>query len=137
MYAKSLVCSVSADQTIRFWDFDVTGARQPVFTFYGNHEKLDSLSTIATTEDNDYLVTGDTAGCMKMWDLTNFKFRVDYTSDKIVDRWFIQAHRRVINCLQIVEMSNPETGRAQKFIVSSSNDHNIHLTRFEDGLHIG
>lgn len=123
---------------IRFWDFDVTSssARQPVFSLYGDHDKLDALTSITTTEeDNDYFVTGDTAGCMKMWDFTNFNFRVDYTSENIVERWFIQTHKRVINCIQIVSV-NREDG-AELFIVSSSNDHNIHLTRFTDGVHIG
>lgn len=84
---------------IRFWDFDPTNTRQPVFTLYGDHEKLDALSSIATTLDNKYLVTGDTAGCMKMWDFSRFQFRVHHTSDYIDERWFIQAHRRVINCI--------------------------------------
>lgn len=44
--------SVTADQMIRFWDFDVVGTKQPAFTLYGDHEKTDSLSAIGTTEDN-------------------------------------------------------------------------------------
>lgn len=84
---------------IRFWDFDPTNTRQPVFTFYGDHQKLEALSAIATTADNKYLLTGDTAGCIKKWDFTNFKFREDHTSDKIGEKWFIEAHRRVINCI--------------------------------------
>lgn len=89
LYEKELVVSVSADQMIRFWNFDPTSSRQPCFTLYGNHEKLDSLTSINTTSDNNYLVTGDTAGCIKLWDLTNFTFRVDHNPDKIIERWFI------------------------------------------------
>ena len=137
LYAKKMIVSVSADQMIRFWDYNVSSTRQPVFTLYGAHEKVDSLSAIATTEDNNYLITGDTAGCMKMWDFNDFTFKVDHTSDNIVERWFIQSHKRVINCLQIVKVKGGENGEGQKFIVSSSNDHNILMTRFEDGLHIG
>ena len=47
--------SVTADQKIRFWDFDVTSGKQPVFTLYGDHDKLDSLTAVATDEDNDFL----------------------------------------------------------------------------------
>jgi WD40 repeat protein len=83
MYVHQLVVSVSADQKIRFWDFDVTSGRQPVFTLYGEHEKLDSLSAIATTDDNNWLITGDTSGNLKLWDFTDHKFRVDLTSDNI------------------------------------------------------
>ena len=49
LYKKEILVSVSADQTIRFWNFDITKGRQPVFTLHGDHEKLDSLSAIATT----------------------------------------------------------------------------------------
>ena len=122
---------------IRFWDYDVTSSRQPVFTLYGAHEKIDALSAIATTEDNDFIITGDTAGSMKLWDFSKFRFRVDHALDDNAERWFVQAHRRVINCLQVVPVKNEETGKVMRFIVSCSNDHNIHLTRFEDGLHIG
>lgn len=48
----------------------MTGSKQPVFTLYADHEKLDSLTSIATDEDNDYIVTGDTAGSMKLWDIS-------------------------------------------------------------------
>lgn len=74
---------------IRFWDFDPSSARQPVFTLYGDHDKLDSLSTITSTQDNNHIITGDTSGNMKMWDFTNFTFRVDHTSENIVEKWFI------------------------------------------------
>lgn len=135
LYKKEILVSVSADQTIRFWNFDITKGRQPVFTLHGDHERLDSLSAIATTMDNNFLVTGDTAGCLKMWDLTNFRYSIDHTSENIIEKWFIQAHRRVINCIQVVEIEKQADG--EKFIVSSSNDHNVHLTRFSDGVHIG
>ena len=137
MYVHQLVVSVSADQKIRFWDFDVTTGRQPLFTLYGEHEKLDSLSAIATTDDNNWLITADTAGSMKLWDFTDHKFRVDLTSDNIHQVWFIQAHRRVVNCINIVEIGHGDGAGKEKFIVSSSNDHNIQLTRFIDGVHIG
>ncbi len=46
-------------------------------------------------------------------------------------------HRRVINCINIVEINHGEDAEKEKFIVSSANDHNIQLTRFKDGVHIG
>ena len=103
---------------------------------FGAHEKLDSLTAIATTSDNNFLVTGDTAGSMKLWDITDFKFRIEHNSDNIIELWFIQVHKRVINGLEVVELVSGEDDKPRKFIVSCSNDHNIHLTRF-DGVHIG
>jgi hypothetical protein len=82
-------------------------------------------------------LTGDTAGNLKLWNLTGHKFRVDLTSDNIFEEWFIQVHRRVINCINIVEIDHNDGQEKEKFIVTSSNDHNIHLLRFADGVHIG
>ncbi len=62
---------------------------------------------------------------MKLWDFTDHKFRVDLTSDNIHQVWFIQVHRRVINCINIVEIGHGDGGEKEKFIVSSSNDHNV------------
>jgi BRCT domain type II-containing protein len=47
------------------------------------------LTAIATDEDNDFLVTGDTAGCMKLWDISQHRFKVDLTSEKMNQLWFI------------------------------------------------
>jgi hypothetical protein len=56
---------------------------------YADHEKLDSLTAIACDDDNDFIVTGDTAGCMKLWDISKHRFRVDLTSEKMKPLWFI------------------------------------------------
>jgi hypothetical protein len=42
------------------WDISISN--QPVFTFYADHPKGDSISSLATTVDNNYILTGDTAG---------------------------------------------------------------------------
>lgn len=55
-----MLVSVSADQAMRFWDFDITVQKQPVFFMYTDHHKDDSVSAIATTLENNYIVTGDT-----------------------------------------------------------------------------
>lgn len=85
LYAAKLIVSITADQMIRFWDYDITDSKPSVFSLYGDHDKLDSLTAIATTECNKYLVTGDTAGCIKKWDISKFKFGEHMTSDCIVE----------------------------------------------------
>ena len=47
------------------------------------------LIDCACDEDNDFIVTGDTAGCMKLWDISKHRFRVDLTSEKMKPLWFI------------------------------------------------
>ena len=134
LYKRKLMLSVTADQYMRFWDFDVPGSKQPVFTLYGEHEKIDSLSAVGTDLDNDYLVTGDTSGCLKLWNFRDFHFKEDHTTDNIKVEWFIQAHKSIINSIQIVEGDQFKEG---KFIITASHDHNIHLHRFESGVFIG
>jgi hypothetical protein len=34
---------------------------------YAEHAKEDSVSAVATTMDNEYLLTGDTSGNLKLW----------------------------------------------------------------------
>lgn len=99
MYEKRLLLSISADQLLRFWDFDITGVKQPVFTMYGEHARDDSISAVATSLDNNYIVTGDTAGCIKLLNFSDFKFREDHTIDNIKVEWFIIGHKTVINSL--------------------------------------
>ena len=83
------------------------------------------MTAIATDEDNDFLVTGDTAGCMKLWDISQHRFKLDLTSEKMNQLWFIQAHGRcAINGIQVVPIMHGED-ESEKFIVSCANDHNI------------
>jgi len=42
---------------------------------YADHAKEDSVSAVATTMQNDYLITGDTSGNMKLWNLKDCKFK--------------------------------------------------------------
>ena len=133
-YKKKMLVSVSADQLLRFWDFEITGTKQPVFTMYGDHAKEDSISAVSCTKNNNYLVTGDTSGCLKLWNFENFKFREDHTTDNIKVEWFIIAHKSIINSIQIVE---GKQFTEDKFIITASNDHNIHLHRLSNGVFIG
>jgi len=66
---------------------------------YGDHARDDSISAVATSLDNNYIVTGDTAGCIKLWNFSDFKFREDHSMDNIKVEWFIVGHKTVINSL--------------------------------------
>jgi len=86
---------MTADQKLRLWD--IKDAQPPVFTFDCAHPKEDSLSAIAVTKCNNFLVTGDTSGQMKMWDITDVDFRNIKTKNKFIEIYFIIAHKAVIN----------------------------------------
>ena len=66
---------------------------------YGDHAKEDSISAITASKKNTYIITGDTAGCLKLWNFEDFKFREDHTTDNIKVEWFIVAHKTIINSI--------------------------------------
>ena len=89
--------SMTADQTLRFWD--LTDSKKPTFKFKCGHPKEDSLTAIAATKDNNILVTGDTSGQMKVWDVSKVLFN-DQSTDKFFrENFFIIAHKSVINTI--------------------------------------
>jgi WD40 repeat protein len=74
---KNILVSASADQTIRFWDIRPNSiAQPPVLTMYADHPQEDSLTAIATTDDNNFILTGDTSGQMKLWDFSKYSEEV-------------------------------------------------------------
>ena len=62
------------------------------------------------------MVSGDTAGQMKMWDISGVDFDVPKTKHHFDEKYFIIAHKSVINTIEIIE--NPEL--PAKFIVTAS-----------------
>ena len=60
---------MTADQTLRFWS--LKDAKPPSFKFHCKHPEEDSLTAVAITKDNNTLISGDTSGQLKMWDISN------------------------------------------------------------------
>ena len=56
------------------------------------------------------------------------------TENKFIEKYFIIAHRAVINSIQIVEEKNIKSDR---FIITASNDCNINIHRLSNGVFIG
>jgi len=95
---KRILVSGSADQTIRFWETEPTEIiNPPLITVLPDFPEDDSLTALAATEDNNYLLAADTSGHLKMLDLMgmnkeslkakSFKFSI-----KTHQKWYIQAH---------------------------------------------
>ena len=125
---------MSADQNLRFWNLNELGDQRPTFKFYCKHPIDDGLTAIATTKDNDYLITGDTSGQMKLWDISEVDLDNPSTENFFLERYFIIAHRATINTIQVVEEKTIKSGR---FIISASQDNNINLFQLETGVFIG
>jgi WD40 repeat protein len=93
------LCSMSADQWLRFWNIKELGDLTPTFKFYCKHPEDDGLTAIATTKDNDYLITGDTSGQLKFWDISEVDLDKQSTENFFLEKYFIIAHRATINTI--------------------------------------
>jgi len=69
---KEKLLSMTADQNLRFWS--LKDAKKPTFTFHCKHPEEDSLTAVGVTKDNEVLITGDTSGQLKVWDISDVKF---------------------------------------------------------------
>ena len=135
MDVRDKLLSMSADQYLRFWSLnELTGGKQPSFKFHCKHPDDDGLSAVAVTKDNDILLTADTSGQLKMWDISDVDLDEQTTETKFIEKYFIIAHRATINSIQIVEEKNIKTDR---FFITASNDNNINLHRLSNGVFIG
>ena len=90
---------MSADQWLRFWNLDGLGDLGPTFKYHCKHPSDDGLTAIATTKDNDYLITGDTSGQMKLWDISEVDLDKPSTANFFLEKYFIIAHRAIINTI--------------------------------------
>ena len=136
MKKREKLLSMTADQYLRFWSTEENkDIPNPCFRFWCNHPDDDNLTSVAVSEDNDVIVTGDTQGQMKMWDISEVDLEDQSTDKMFLERYFIAAHRSQINQISIVEVS--EGVIADRLIISASNDCNINLFRLKDGVKIG
>ena len=113
---------------MRFWDTQ-DGTR--LYYKEAQHNAEDSLTAMACSSDNNFLLTGDTSGNLKMWDISEVDFRDKSLEKPFKVVWFIVAHKAIINSISVVESYGEPF-----FIVTASDDNNILLHRF-DGIFIG
>jgi hypothetical protein len=101
-----------------------------------NHAE-DALTAITTNSDCTKLISTDTAGRIKLWDISNVNFRKDTDpSSKMREIWFIQAHKALINQVTIVETFK-DTPTSDSFILSCGGDSNILIHRLSTGQKVG
>lgn len=114
---------------LRFWDLDdIASQKPPIWKMYADHMSpsivsedplyseetnvrqlsvaSDQLTGVAVTLENDRFVTVDTSGRIKMHNIRNMNFRTGTKEEieaSIGNPWFVNAHRREINSVEIVE----------------------------------
>mmetsp|Transcript_98809 Transcript_98809/g.135890 ORF Transcript_98809/g.135890 Transcript_98809/m.135890 type:complete len:146 (+) Transcript_98809:1960-2397(+) len=85
---KNYLLSGSSDGWIRFWKIDdLTNAKKPP-KMHIDHDPEDALTALNCNEDNDRLITCDTSGRIKLWDISKIQFEGDKVTN-IKDIWFI------------------------------------------------
>lgn len=104
MQKKRILLSGCADQSIRFWDLiDLSSSKPPLFTFQNIHDPGEALTALNVDTHNEKLITADTKGRFKLWDISAAEFRSGWSEQKIRDSfrmcWYIQAHRSSVNSL--------------------------------------
>jgi len=124
----------------------------------------DQLTGMAITRylNNDRCVTADTSGRVKMFNFAQVDFKNPELSNeqklaKIVNPWFIYAHRKLITSIEVVEQGEetrydesddedllPEGLRPEEridwpdlFVLTASMDWDILLHRLSNGVKIG
>lgn len=121
----------------------------------------DQLTGVAVTEANDRIVTTDTNGRIKMFNIGRINFHEMSKAEidsKISNPWFINAHRLLINSVEIVEqkdedIESEESGEEIElpeglekeerkewqdiFILTASQDQDILIHRLSNGVKIG
>jgi len=63
---------MTADQYLRFWNINELKSNKLLsFKFHCKHPPEDSLTAVAVTKDNNFIITADTSGQLKKWDITD------------------------------------------------------------------
>lgn len=92
---KDKLLTMSADQYLRFWNIlETQDGKQPSFKKHCKHsdDGKDGLSAIAVSKDNDFIVTGDTSGQLKLWDVSQVDFDKQEDEKNFIEKYFIIAH---------------------------------------------
>ena len=99
---KRLLVSGTSDKIVRFWCLQDL-PKKPLFALDTQHGEGESLTAFAVTEDAKFMVTGDTSGNLKCWDVSKVDFWADTSNDKkrdqVWDIWFIEGHKKIINSI--------------------------------------
>ncbi|KAK9816486.1 hypothetical protein WJX72_000893 [[Myrmecia] bisecta] len=128
-----VLVAVGADGWLRFWD---AMHGRLLLECNAGHKVEESLLALCASPDNSRLVTGDSAGYIKLWDISVFAAMPRHATEvapqaavKAVHIW--RGHTQALTSLDWV--SSPISG---VFIVSASTDKRVALWS-ENGSHVG
>ncbi len=136
---KDIAITLTSDQVMRFWSIDRISL---IYKISANHsikslcqviiclEEKEVLSCCSLSRDQEYLVTADSGGYFKVWDISSLSANCSPKENPIRELVYIKAHQKEISCIDFVEMDN------KRLIVTGSRDKNLNLFTTE-GIHVG
>jgi hypothetical protein len=72
---------------------DLSSGKKPLFIFRGIHEEGEALTALAVDAKDEKLVTADTKGRFKLWDISPAKFKSGLSHSEIRSQirlcWYI------------------------------------------------
>lgn len=112
---------------VRFWNANQASL---MFEFIAHPHAGNAIN--ATDSENDYLITGDTDGAVKVWSIKNYLTSVDEhpatEPPPLHASW--QTHGDTINCIETCTRNN------RLLVITASSDCSVSLNDI-DGNHIG
>lgn len=134
---KTLISSTS-DQLLRFWNLKTLNLILSISAGHGvaNHPSQEAITSLGTTSNNNFLLTGDTSGNLKLHDISDLdlqaKEKIQSSHASIYTNWFIRAHFKAINHIEVIENMYP----GRRFILTAGDDRNIMLHTWQ-GIAVG
>mmetsp|Transcript_26608 Transcript_26608/g.47841 ORF Transcript_26608/g.47841 Transcript_26608/m.47841 type:complete len:974 (+) Transcript_26608:2642-5563(+) len=109
---RSLLLTVTADGSLRFWDLSDLALTSKVKLA---HLGKDAVTCAAKSKDGMKLASCDESGNLKLSDISNVH--------RPVDIFFVNAHSALINCVDLFYQSDSD----KEFIITGSVDRNVKL----------
>lgn len=102
--------------------------------FYAPDQPDESILGMCTNQNNSLLVTGDTTGHIKVWDILSYCIRFQ-DKGRIKSKPLLEAHWRAHDSAIVsVEFAKHDTG---DYIISASTDKTARLWTLREGQYIG
>jgi len=102
-----LIVSSGADGYIRFWN---PFAGEQVYFEDARHYRGESIVALASDELNNFLVSGDTVGNVKLWDISTWvdfdALSEDVVSKSLIELVYFKAHASPVASVEVIDRHN-------------------------------
>ncbi|XP_030610137.1 WD repeat-containing protein 49-like [Archocentrus centrarchus] len=116
---------------LSFWS--ITGENHTYGHFYAPEQPGECVLSLNSDQSkNTILVSGDTTGCLQIWDISSCALEIQPEAacerPHLLQRW--KAHKRALICVEVLEVAD------RLFVLTASDDGSAGLWT-QDGDHVG